>query len=211
MSAPARRLEPHELALVEYQAGQRLAPEPLIAAELKLSAEEWGRLKREDAELRAALARGRAREHQRLVEALYSAATEDGNVAAATFLLRCRHGYDDRGGEAAERVNMTVALPKAENVPTQVTCSIHPWMSAYLFVRDDPYAAVSDEDGALRIDKLPVGKWSFKVWREMGYIKEASLGGKEAAWPRGTAEFEIHPGRNDIGEIKLSPKVFERR
>lgn len=103
-------LLPHELDRVEYLAGQR-NPEPLIAHELRLTPQAWGRLRQADRNLREALARGRAREHKALVDALYAEATEGGNVNAALFLLKCRHGYNDRSDDAGARVNVTVSLP----------------------------------------------------------------------------------------------------
>lgn len=103
-------LLPHELDRVEFLAGQR-NPEPLIAHELRLTPAAWGRLRQHDRGLRDALARGRAREHKALVDALFAEATEGGNVNAALFLLRCRHGYSDKAEDAGARVNVTVALP----------------------------------------------------------------------------------------------------
>jgi hypothetical protein len=129
-----------------------------------------------------------------------------GYNARADFFHNAPFNWLLRAGD-----NRTVTLPKPEVAPSPVSCAIHPWMEAYLLVRDDPYAAVSDENGELQLTNLPVGKWSFKVWHEVGYVKEASIGGKAIAWPRGIAEFEIKPGNNDVGEIKLSPKTFERR
>ena len=109
------RLLPHEHNLAEYLAGQKLAPDALIAGELHLSPVAWGKLRRSDPELRDALARGRAREHQRLVEALYVEAVEGGSVPAAQFLLRCRHGYTDKSDDAP-KVNVSIALPAALTV-----------------------------------------------------------------------------------------------
>lgn len=97
----------------EYLAGQR-APEALICSELGLSARAWGRLRRSDVALREALGRGRAREHRALLDALFAEATEGGNVQAAMFLLRCRHGYNDRAeGESTSRVKVEISLPAA--------------------------------------------------------------------------------------------------
>ena len=40
----------------------------------------------------------------------------------------------------------------AERLPARVSCSIHPWMSAWLLIRDNPYMAVSDAKGKLTIE-----------------------------------------------------------
>lgn len=65
-------------------------------------------------DLREAYERGRERERAILHNALYRAATEQGNIVAAMFLLKARHGY--REGEQAEsgnKVSITFSLPGA--------------------------------------------------------------------------------------------------
>ena len=39
-------------------------------------------------------------------------------------------------------------------------CDVHPWMSSFVGVVDNPYYAVSDEAGAFSIAKLPAGKYT---------------------------------------------------
>ena len=51
--------------------------------------------------------------------------------------------------------------------PSEATCSIHPWMKAYLMARDDPYFAVTKKDGTFEIPNLPAGEdIEFQVWHE---------------------------------------------
>lgn len=45
-------------------------------------------------------------------------------------------------------------------------CDVHPWMSAYLFIMDHPYFAVTDESGAFAIPGLPPGTYELKAWHE---------------------------------------------
>jgi len=99
---------------------------------------------------------------------------------------------------------LTKTLDKPEAAPSPVSCSIHPWMSAKIIIRDDPYAAVSDKDGNLTIANLPVGKWTFTVWSEgAGYVTTATLGGKKVQWAKGKMDVEIKKGDTDLGEIKV--------
>src|SRR5205085_8561606 len=51
-----------------------------------------------------------------------------------------------------------VTFKRPQNKPVNVTCSIHPWMKAYVFPRKDPYCAVSGENGAFEIANLPAGE-----------------------------------------------------
>ena len=96
-----------------------------------------------------------------------------------------------------------------ERLPSRVSCSIHPWMSAWLLVKDNPYMAVSDKNGKLVIKNLPVGQWTIQFWQEKaGYVSEVTQGGKPTVWRRGRLEVKIEPGTNDLGTIKLKDSAF---
>ncbi len=100
--------------------------------------------------------------------------------------------------------SITKTLPKSEANPATLSCSIHPWMSARLVVRDDPYAAASDKDGKLKIENLPVGKWTFTVWQESaGFVTKANVAGKAVEWKKGKWDVEIKAGANNVGTIKV--------
>ncbi|MBZ5626187.1 MAG: hypothetical protein LAQ69_47010, partial [Acidobacteriia bacterium] len=51
-------------------------------------------------------------------------------------------------------------------VMIHVKCNIHNWMQAYIGVVDNPYFAVSGEDGSYRIGNLPSGTYSIAIWQE---------------------------------------------
>ena len=105
---------------------------------------------------------------------------------------------------------LDLAFLKPERTPTKLEDSIHFWMNGYLLVRDDPYAAISDKSGKLRIKNLPVGEWTFAVWHESGYMRKTNLASKDVEWPRGRVTLEVKPGENDLGEIKLPPANFRQ-
>ena len=42
----------------------------------------------------------------------------------------------------------------------------HPWTKGFIAVFDHPYFAVTDERGSFRIDSLPPGTYTVKVWHE---------------------------------------------
>ena len=108
------------------------------------------------------------------------------------------------GGELKQQ------FPKEERLPALVSCSIHPWMSARLVVKESPYMAVSDEDGKFTIENLPVGEWTFQVWHETcGNVQQVTIGGKATKWSRGRVEFEVEEGENDLGEIKIKSSVLK--
>ena len=96
-----------------------------------------------------------------------------------------------------EQKGLPVKLTVAENLPTQVKCDIHPWMTAYCLIIDHPYAVVSDKDGKFKIEKLPVGELEFRYWHsKVGYVEKS-------------VKITIKSGSNDLGVIKVSAAKFK--
>ncbi len=101
-------------------------------------------------------------------------------------------------------------FPKEERLPTLVSCSIHPWMSARVIIKASPYMAVTDKDGKFKIENLPVGEHTFQVWHEAcGYVAEVTIDGKKEKWARGRVELTVNDGDNDLGQIKVSPSLLK--
>ena len=100
----------------------------------------------------------------------------------------------------------------AERLPVRVSCGIHPWMSAWVVVKDNPYSAVSGADGKFEIKNLPAGKLKFQAWHEKsGYVKTIKLGGKKKTWKKGRFTVTIKPGKTtDLGDIRVSPSLFNK-
>jgi hypothetical protein len=71
--------------------------------------------------------------------------------------------------------------------PFDVSCNIHPWMSAKMLVRDNPIFAVTKADGSFEIKNVPAGvPLDFKVWQESSkFMQSVKLNGKAAKWPKG--------------------------
>ena len=84
-----------------------------IAAYLGVSIKTLNRWLEEEPELKAALDLGREVEHNVLHSGLVQAAHK-GNIVAAIFLLKARHGYREGDqGDTANRVSITFSLPGA--------------------------------------------------------------------------------------------------
>lgn len=99
---------------------------------------------------------------------------------------------------------------RAVSRPLPVTCNIHPFMLGYLLVRDDPYMAVSGEDGTFEIANLPAGKHSFQFWQEVpGYLKNVNVN-KGKLDRRGRIELTIPAGGTlDLGEIEVPAAMLK--
>lgn len=67
-------------------------------------------------------------------------------------------------------------------------CDVHPWMYAYVGLVDNPYFAVSKEDGTFTIKNVPPGKYTVEVYhRKAGKeTKEITVGAQNA-----TADFTL--------------------
>ncbi len=106
--------------------------------------------------------------------------------------------------------NYTQEFPNAERMPVRVSCAIHSWELGWLIVSDHPYVAVTDKDGKFEIKNIPVGKHSFMFWQEKaGYVADVTIHGQQETWRRGTKEFDLQPGDNDLGDVVVKPSLFK--
>jgi hypothetical protein len=48
----------------------------------------------------------------------------------------------------------------------KLTCDVHSWMLGWLAVMPSPFFAVTDANGAAKIDNVPAGKYTVEVWHE---------------------------------------------
>jgi hypothetical protein len=48
----------------------------------------------------------------------------------------------------------------------EISCYVHPWQLAYLYIFDHPYAAVTNEKGEFVIKDVPPGTYTVEAWHE---------------------------------------------
>lgn len=76
----------------------------------------------------------------------------------------------------------SVTKPLTKSGIIEVTCDSHPWMHGFLYVSDNPYAAVTNEKGEFSIKNVPPGTYTVEAWHEaLGKVKVANIkveGGK---------------------------------
>lgn len=94
--------------------------------------------------------------------------------------------------------DFTIKDLKAEKLPINLTCSIHPYMKAWIRVYDHPYYAVTDEKGNFEIKLAPQGEFKMYVWQESGGWN----GGRKGA--QGEV-ITINGETMDLKEIKYKP------
>lgn len=60
-------------------------------------------------------------------------------------------------------------------------CNIHPQMSAFVMVVENPYFARVSSDGSYRIRNIPPGVYTVKVWSEKGQTEKRVMVGEQGA------------------------------
>ncbi len=60
--------------------------------------------------------------------------------------------------------SMGVSFDRRERI--RVGCDVHKWMGAWIVVAEHPYYAVTGKDGTFRLENVPVGTHTVKIWHE---------------------------------------------
>lgn len=62
-----------------------------------------------------------------------------------------------------------------EGCQSVILCDVHPEMEAYVIVLQNPYFAVTDKEGKFKIDNVPAGTYTLKVWNEKLNAKSQAI------------------------------------
>jgi plastocyanin len=103
--------------------------------------------------------------------------------------------------QAGEVKLMNYAMPiPGHVVPTKlkkegifkVSCDVHPWMRAWLLVLPTAAYAITDDDGAYKIEGVPPGRHKLKIWHER-------LGERDA-------EITVQAGQTATHDVQYNPR-----
>ena len=115
--------------------------------------------------------------------------------------------------------NYNIPFPDQNTVPkkmrkagiARIQCDAgHGWMSAYVFVINHPYYAVTDANGAFTFADVPAGNYTIKMWHESWVVakevgKDGVITGYEFEDPiEATKEVELAPGAKASVDFTLS-------
>jgi plastocyanin len=89
------------------------------------------------------------------------------------------HTYD--GARTLFNVAQVPGTPSFDKTFTQngalikFKCDVHQWMTAYIWVQNNGWFAVSDSDGKFKIKDVPVGTWDIEAWHERFGTKKGKI------------------------------------
>ena len=93
-------------------------------------------------------------------------------------------GFNQSQTSGSPDVEWTATKPE---VMISFGCDIHPWMKAWIGVRDHPYFAVTGADGSFTLAGVPAGEYVLESWHEK-YLKKS---GKVTVETGKTAEIQL--------------------
>jgi plastocyanin len=81
----------------------------------------------------------------------------------------------------------------------EVVCDAHTHMRAWILVRDNPYFAVSDDNGQFRIDEIPPGRYRVTAWHEGWHVTGKDKDGRPLYDPPRVLTQEVTvPARGEV-------------
>lgn len=78
------------------------------------------------------------------------------------------HSYAIKNAPFNEGVTGGGKLLKKFEFPelVPIKCDVHKWMTAFVVVKDNPYFAITDDNGNFKIDNVPPGTYKLQAWQE---------------------------------------------
>jgi plastocyanin len=93
----------------------------------------------------------------------------------------------------------------------RIYCNIHPQMSGFLLVRDNPYYTWAQTDGTFEIGNIPPGTYTLKAWSEQAQAEakvEVGAGGVEGvSFLLDASRFKRKPHLNKFGKPYKKKRV----
>jgi hypothetical protein len=96
--------------------------------------------------------------------------------------------------------------------PAAITCNVHPWMSAWILIRNSPYFAVTKADGLFEIPHVPAGvPLEFRVWQEKSkFLQDVTVNGKAEKWSKGRVKLTLQPDETKTLDVAVDVAAFSK-
>ena len=131
-------------------------------------------------------------------------------VAHNTSVQFQRNPSFSTGVASNQRATQTLEI--AETLPAPAACNVHPWMGGWIVVKDNPYMAVTDENGNFVIENVPAGvELEFQVWHERGAGSQGAVDGSGSVSNVDRGRFKVtvpKDGEVDLKDINLPASSF---
>lgn len=86
----------------------------------------------------------------------------------------------------------------------RIYCNIHPQMSAFVHVMDNPYYTWAKSDGSFRIEGVPAGSYSLNVWNERAELDRpivvTETGASDLLIELDVSRYQTRPHLNKFGK-----------
>ena len=87
----------------------------------------------------------------------------------------------------------------------RIYCNIHPQMSGFVLVRDNPFWARVSADGSFSIPDVPAGTWVLKAWHERSgesaqTVHVTETGALQASFSLDASKYKRAPHKNKFGK-----------
>lgn len=94
--------------------------------------------------------------------------------------------------------------------PFPVACNIHPWMSARMIVRNNPYFAVTSPQGEFEIKNVPAGvPLEFRLWQERArFIQSVEATGQIDKYSKGRLTVTLNPDEERQLDLAVDAKLL---
>lgn len=97
-----------------------------------------------------------------------------------------------------------LTLERPERKPVGVRCNVHTFMSGWVAVRDDAFAAVSDPSGRFELPPLPEDAWRLRFWHEGRGLAGLRVGESETDARGEVVVRTPADGGPDLGTIRIA-------
>ena len=88
------------------------------------------------------------------------------NIAHNVHGFPSKNGAEFNKSQGSKGDNTYKLRLRRQEIGIFVKCDVHSWMNAYIHAVEHPWFGLTGEDGTVKLDGLPPGKYTIHVWHE---------------------------------------------